>query len=81
MNPGKSLDKTRENMKSKFKASEREDEIITCFEIAGDLALLCLQQREKRNSQPSDSPFVITSLIEMALSQVPLLHLKTRFVC
>ncbi|XP_005109408.1 tetratricopeptide repeat protein 7B isoform X2 [Aplysia californica] len=77
---GKSLDKTKGNLKTKYKLAEREDEIVTCYEISGDLALLCLQQREKRQSQPCDSNFVITSLVEMALSQVPLMHLKSRDV-
>ena len=67
-------------MRSKFKLSEREEEIIMCYEIAGDLALLCLQQREKRQPSPSDSPpFIISSLVEMALSQAPLIHLNSRF--
>lgn len=80
------MDKTMGVMKSKFKLAEREEEIITCYEIAGDLALLCLQLRDKRPSGPQpaaatttydpSSNFVVTSLIEMAISQVPVMYLK-----
>jgi len=41
--PGKCLSKSKETAKTKFKIKEREDEIIACYEAAGDLALLCLQ--------------------------------------
>lgn len=70
-------------MKTKFKLSEREEEIITCYETAGDVAFLCLQQKDKRPTTPQSvsqttepSNFIVSSLIEMAIKQVPALHLK-----
>ncbi|GFR67492.1 tetratricopeptide repeat protein 7B [Elysia marginata] len=84
---GKCLEKGKGSLRSKFKAAERDEEIITCYEIAGDLALLCLQQREKSSAvqqtnvtqvaaDTSTNNFVVTSLIEMAIAQVPLMHLQ-----
>ncbi|XP_055879022.1 tetratricopeptide repeat protein 7B-like isoform X1 [Biomphalaria glabrata] len=80
---GKCLDKTKSSLKTKYKISEREDEIITCYEIAGDLAFLCLQQRDKRPTTPQgmgpsteSNNFIVTSLIEMAIKQVPVMHWK-----
>ncbi|XP_059174334.1 tetratricopeptide repeat protein 7B-like [Physella acuta] len=80
---GYCLEKTKSAMKTKFKLSEREEEIITCYETAGDLAFLCLQQKDKRPTTPQSvsqttepNNFIVTSLIEMAIKQVPALHLK-----
>ncbi|GFN98997.1 tetratricopeptide repeat protein 7b [Plakobranchus ocellatus] len=82
---GKCLEKGKTSLKTKFKAAERDSEIIACYETAGDLALLCLQQRDKfltaqqgTGLQMTDpaSNFVVTPLIEMAIAEVPYMHLQ-----
>ncbi|RUS75974.1 hypothetical protein EGW08_016256 [Elysia chlorotica] len=83
---GKCLEKSRGSLKSKFKAAERDNDIITCYETAGDLAILCMQLRDKssaiqqagvpQTTDPGSSNFLITSLLEMAIAQVPSMHLQ-----
>ena len=88
---GKCLEKGKGSLRSKFKAAEREDEIITCYETAGDLVILCMQLRDKncamqqagvaQMADPGSSNFIISSLVEMAIAQVPLMHLQKGYVC
>ena len=40
---GLCLEQLSTSTTSKFKAAEKEEKILKCFELAGDLALLCLQ--------------------------------------
>ncbi|XP_022328664.2 tetratricopeptide repeat protein 7B-like [Crassostrea virginica] len=62
---------------SKFKAAEQERTVLQCYETAGDLALLYIQEREKlAQSSSSAVEEEIDILTENAIKQSPLLHIK-----
>ncbi|XP_050402565.1 tetratricopeptide repeat protein 7B [Patella vulgata] len=80
---GMCLEKTALQSTSKFRVTEREQQIIECLEQAGDLALLYLQEREKH--QANTGMFVVPAhptsdsvglIIEYAIQQTPILHIK-----
>lgn len=48
---GLCLEKQLPNLKSKYKIAEWHDQIIKCFEMAGDLTLVYLQEQDKVTMQ------------------------------
>ncbi|GAB6031720.1 hypothetical protein CHUAL_009466 [Chamberlinius hualienensis] len=77
---------------SKSKLAEREEQVITCFEQAGDLALMYLQERDRVLGQstlsivsstpgstspmPSSDESRIGPILETALQRAPILLIK-----
>ncbi|KAL8622969.1 hypothetical protein ACOMHN_027090 [Nucella lapillus] len=81
------LEKTAAPSTSKFKAAEHEEKIISCFERAGDLAILYFQDHEKYSVQPLSSSMGsnlsvvevgMGPLVDQAIQQSPLFHVKCR---
>ncbi|XP_067681303.1 tetratricopeptide repeat protein 7B-like [Haliotis asinina] len=81
---GMCLEKMAPPTTSKYKAAEREDKIISCFEKAGDLALIYLQERDRSQggmnpggSQGQLSPDeTVCCLLEQAIQESPILYIK-----
>ncbi|ESO87594.1 hypothetical protein LOTGIDRAFT_127587 [Lottia gigantea] len=79
---GMCLEKTALNSTSKFKVNEREQQIISCLEKAGDIALLYLQEKEKYQSSsgvmviPAHPNETIGCIIDYAIQQTPILYIK-----
>lgn len=79
---GLCLEKLPATTTSKFKALEREEKIISCFEMAGDLCLLYLQEKEKTvlswgplpQGESEDSN--IGDILETAIQQSPIYYIK-----
>lgn len=68
---------------SKFKAHEKEQLVMHCYEIAGDLALNYIQEREKGVSQQPLGTQMITleeegigHILENAIQQSPIIYIK-----
>ena len=64
---------------SKFKIAEQEERVTECYEMSGDLALLCFQEREKfllANPGGTTGNEEIGGILEMAVQQSPLLYIK-----
>ena len=45
------LEKTAAPSTSRFKAAEHEERILSCYEKAGDMAILFFQEHERNTSQ------------------------------
>ncbi|KAK0159729.1 hypothetical protein PV327_010814 [Microctonus hyperodae] len=86
---GLCLEKQLPNLKSKYKIADWHDQIIKCFEMAGDLTLVYLQEQDKvtmqlQNGSGSYSPQPnvtnttknIGPTLENALLRAPLLQLQ-----
>ncbi|KAL4237894.1 Tetratricopeptide repeat protein 7B [Mactra antiquata] len=79
---GLCLEKLPTSTSSKYKAAEKEEKILSCFEMAGDLALLYLQEKEKTlqswgslaSNDESDSN--IGDILETAIQQSPIYYIK-----
>ena len=77
MTLGACLESRGPSTTSKFKAAEQERTVLQCYETAGDLALLYIQEREKlAQSSSSAVEEEIDILTENAIKQSPLLHIK-----
>ncbi|XP_048735316.1 tetratricopeptide repeat protein 7B-like [Ostrea edulis] len=61
---------------SKFKAAEQEKLVLQCYETAGDLALLYIQERERMTQNNSSGDEEIDILTENAIKQSPLMYIK-----
>ncbi|WAR19401.1 TTC7B-like protein [Mya arenaria] len=67
---------------SKFKTAEREEKIIACFEMAGDLSLLYLQEKEKAvsswggGSQQDVDGCNMGDILETAVQQSPIYYIR-----
>lgn len=61
---------------SKFKVAEQEKQVLKCYDMAGDLALLYIQEREKMAQNNSSGDEEIDILTENAIKQSPLLYIK-----
>lgn len=61
---------------SKFKAAEQEKQVLKCYETAGDLALLYIQEREKMAQNNSSGDEEIDILTENAIKKSPLLYIQ-----
>ncbi|XP_078001165.1 tetratricopeptide repeat protein 7B-like isoform X2 [Glandiceps talaboti] len=84
---GMALEKTPSKTSSKIKLVQLEEQIVTCYEKSGDIALLYLQESEKgRSSVVSTSssgsgytsmqqPY-IGPILETAIQRAPLLHIQ-----
>ncbi|XP_064623733.1 tetratricopeptide repeat protein 7B-like isoform X2 [Lineus longissimus] len=83
---GMCLEKIPLTSTSKFKMIEREEKTIRCYEVAGDLALLHLQELDKSQRStgtltqsnatvPSDDE-QIGPILESALQRSPILYIK-----
>lgn len=76
------LEKLAVPVTSKFKAAEREEKIIDCYERAGDLAILFFQEQDKTvPSMASSTSLTMVEtragpLLERAIQQSPLMHIK-----
>lgn len=89
---GLCLEKSPPKSKSKYKIAEWQEQIIKCYEIAGDLTLVYLQEQDKLAMQhqngnsnntgtySSQSPFSakhIGPILETALQRAPILYIQT----
>lgn len=90
---GLCIEKLPPHSSSKYQAAEREDQIIKCFLLASDLALLYLQEREHIQRQSTLSIVSSTSgstspmpsvddcrvgfILETALQRAPILMIKS----
>ncbi|XP_076463678.1 tetratricopeptide repeat protein 7B-like [Babylonia areolata] len=79
------LEKTAAPSTSKFKAAEHEEKIMSCYEKAGDLAILFFQDHEKCSAQPlsasTGSNLSVVEvgmgpLVDQAIQRSPLSHVK-----
>ncbi|KAL3873254.1 hypothetical protein ACJMK2_036393 [Sinanodonta woodiana] len=80
---GYCIEKISPSNTSKYKAEKREEQIISCFERAGDLALLYLQEKEKSLSSQTVGAGPIEELqenigpiLETAIQQSPIYYIK-----
>lgn len=55
------MEKQLPNLKSKYKLAEWHEQVIKCFEIAGDLTLVYLQEQDKLAMQPQNGTSTINS--------------------
>ena len=84
--PGFCLEKVTAPTTSKFKAAEHEERILACYERAGDLAILYVQDHEKSSQQTMSASSLsmvevsLGPLIEQAIHQSPLCHVKNESV-
>ena len=67
---------------SKFKAAEHETRTVSCYERAGDLAILFFQEQEK-SGQPTTSASSLSMvevglgpLVDQAIQLSPISHVK-----
>ncbi|XP_054001797.1 tetratricopeptide repeat protein 7B [Hylaeus anthracinus] len=85
---GLCLERLPPNSKSKYKIAEWQEQIIRCYEIAGDLTLVYLQEQDKLAMQhqngtysSSQSSYVPTKhvgpILETALQRAPILYIQT----
>lgn len=58
---GLCMEKQLPTLKSKYKVAEWHEQIIKCFEIAGDLTLVYLQEQDKLAMQPQNGTSVVNS--------------------
>ncbi|KAK7104581.1 tetratricopeptide repeat protein 7B-like [Littorina saxatilis] len=76
------LEKIAAPSSSKFKAAEHEQSILSCYEKAGDLAILYMQELEKgvtpnlSTSSLSMTDIGLGPLVDQAIQQAPLAHMK-----
>jgi len=76
------MEKTTAPTTSKFKAAEREEKIVGCYERAGDLAILYVQEHEKSSQQTMSASSLsmvevgLGPLVEQAIQRSPLSHVK-----
>ena len=73
--PGLCLEKIGPSTTSKFKQADLEDKVIDCFEKAGDLTLLYLEDVDS-----SSTDIELGIILETAIQQSPLLHMKRGYV-
>ncbi|XP_060597572.1 tetratricopeptide repeat protein 7B-like [Ruditapes philippinarum] len=79
---GLCLEKLPTSTTSKFKAAEKEDKILSCFEMAGDLCLLYLQEKEKTVQSWGPVPLTepeesnVGDILETAIQQSPIYYIK-----
>ncbi|XP_052769758.1 tetratricopeptide repeat protein 7B-like [Mya arenaria] len=79
---GLCLEKLPVGSTSKFKTAEREEKIIACFEMAGDLSLLYLQEKEKAvsswggGSQQDVDGCNMGDILETAVQQSPIYYIR-----
>ncbi|XP_017880228.1 tetratricopeptide repeat protein 7B isoform X2 [Ceratina calcarata] len=90
---GLCLEKLPPKSKSKYKIAEWQEQIIKCYEIAGDLTLVYLQEQDKLAMQhqngnsnntgtyssqsPQFSAKHIGPILETALQRAPILYIQT----
>ncbi|XP_043249151.1 tetratricopeptide repeat protein 7B [Colletes gigas] len=84
---GLCLERLPPNSKSKYKIAEWQEQIIKCYEIAGDLTLVYLQEQDKLAQQhqngtySSQSSYCTTKhigpILETALQRAPILYIQT----
>ncbi|XP_076163533.1 tetratricopeptide repeat domain 7 isoform X3 [Ptiloglossa arizonensis] len=84
---GLCLERLPPNSKSKYKIAEWQEQIIKCYEIAGDLTLVYLQEQDKLAMQhqngtySSQSSYCSTKhigpILETALQRAPILYIQT----
>lgn len=60
---GLCLEKTPPSSRSKYKISEWQDQMINCFEVAGDLTLLYLQEQDRINAQQQNGKMIKTFIL------------------
>lgn len=58
---GLCLEKLPPNSKSKYKIAEWQEQIIKCYEIAGDLTLVYLQEQDKLAMQHQNGTSTVNS--------------------
>lgn len=85
---GLCLEKVPPSSSSKYKQAEWEEHRIQCFEVAGDLTLLYLQEQDKiqqqststnvgsYSPQPPNPQRHIGPVLETALQRAPILHIQ-----
>ncbi|XP_070577120.1 tetratricopeptide repeat protein 7B-like isoform X2 [Ptychodera flava] len=84
---GMALEKTPSKTSSKIKLAQMEEQIISCYEKSGDIALLYLQECEKgRTSTVSTSSggsgyaalpnTYVGPILETAIQRAPILHIQ-----
>ncbi|XP_006814761.1 tetratricopeptide repeat protein 7B-like [Saccoglossus kowalevskii] len=84
---GMALEKSPPKTTSKIKIAQMEEQIISCYEKSGDIALLYLQECEKGRSSSlsassSSSAFAaapstyVGPLLETAIQRAPILHIQ-----
>ncbi|XP_063224947.1 tetratricopeptide repeat protein 7B [Bacillus rossius redtenbacheri] len=84
---GMCLEKVPPSSSSKYKQAEWEEQMVQCFELAGDLTLLYLQEQDKLQQsaasgtgsyspQPPHPERQIGPVLETALQRAPILHIQ-----
>nr|CAD7406233.1 unnamed protein product [Timema cristinae] len=84
---GMCLEKVPPSSSSKYKQAEWEEQRVQCFELAGDLTLLYLQEQDKRQQttytntgsyspQPPHPERHIGPVLETALQRAPILYIQ-----
>ena len=89
---GMALDKVPPATSSKFKAVEREEQIIHCYEKSGDLSLLHMQELDKNAGLNNIVPLGVAGssltgssteneegvgpILETAIQRSPIIHIK-----
>ncbi|XP_061172118.1 tetratricopeptide repeat protein 7B-like [Saccostrea echinata] len=73
---GSCLESKGPSTTSKYKAAEQEKLVLQCFETAGDLALLYVQEREKMAQSNSSGEEEVDIILENAIKQSPLMYIK-----
>ncbi|PSN31945.1 Tetratricopeptide repeat protein 7B [Blattella germanica] len=86
---GMCLEKVPPSSSSKYKQAEWEEQRIKCFELAGDLTLLYLQEQDKLQQQPTTNTSTgsyspqppnpehqIGPVLETALQRAPILYIQ-----
>ncbi|XP_069687732.1 tetratricopeptide repeat protein 7B-like isoform X2 [Periplaneta americana] len=89
---GMCLEKVPPSSSSKYKQAEWDEQRVKCFEVAGDLTLLYLQEQDKLQQQqqqttntntgsyspqPPNPERQIGPVLETALQRAPILHIQT----
>ncbi|XP_031826819.1 tetratricopeptide repeat domain 7 isoform X2 [Nomia melanderi] len=84
---GLCLERLPPNSKSKYKIAEWQEQIIKCYEIAGDLTLVYLQEQDKFAMQHQNGTYSshssygstkhIGPILETALQRAPVLYVQT----
>ncbi|PNF19557.1 hypothetical protein B7P43_G18242, partial [Cryptotermes secundus] len=87
---GMCLEKVRPSSSSKYKQAEWDEQRVKCFEVAGDLTLLYLQEQDKLQQQqtttintgsyspqPPNPERQIGPVLETVLQRAPILHIQT----
>lgn len=85
------MEKIGPSSTSKFRVAEQQEKVISCYEKAGDLAMLYLQERERSGGtnsvgvSPSPTPSNpqeddLGMILETAIQQSPILYIKKGLV-